>query len=319
MTSNYCYCVAIAVDGVAKDGDYREPFATTPRYMYSTAFVDSPRMALPKQVLHPSPPKAVVRGTWRLARADEDVTGLAWVVALCACFLLVGLVGIWWSDAPLEITLSGRAGMGASDANTSEMTMAELQAEEQVSEVTTTEPVTPEVPQPMEVQQQISDLPELAEALVTEDVFTVPAAPKIETAIQTVDPAAPKPKEKPKPTVAKPRRATSVAATTTSGTQGSGGGAGGNGTVGAGSGNGKYPKPNYPSTARARGVAGQVILSLSINPAGKVEDASAVSSTGGFNSQECETIASFVERFWQFPPGAYRKLKQPIVFRLDSR
>lgn len=279
-------------------------------------------MTLRDKVLVVSAPKGAARaGAWRFQRREENVTALSWVVAVAGSVLLVGLAGILFAEAPFSITLSGRAGQGASDANTTELSMAELQAMEETPEVQPTEQVTPEeVPPPVEVPLEVPDLPELAEALVTEDVFTVPAAPKIESMVKPIDPAQPKPKPKPV-AAAKPRasRATSMAAVTPGGTQGSGGGSGGSGAIGSGSGTGKFPKPNYPSTARARGVSGRITLALSINPAGQVDSASAVGSQGGFNSQEQDTVAGFVQRNWRFPTGSYRKHTVNIVFNLSSR
>jgi protein TonB len=289
-------------------------------FMSQMAVLDSPRMALQDKAFVAAPPKAVAAGAWRFQRREENLTGWSWMVAITGSFLLVGLVGAFLVEAPLAITLSGRAGQGASDTNSTELTMAELQAMEEEPEIQPQEQVTPEeVPQPIEVPVELPELPELAEALVTEDVFTVPAAPEIETMVKPIDPAKPKPKPKVVVAQPRPRRATSTAAVTPGGTQGSGGGSGGSGAVGSGSGKGKFPKPNYPSTARARGVTGQVTLALSINPAGQVENASAVSSQGGFNSQEQDTIAGFVRRNWQFPTGSYRKHTVNIVFNLRSR
>lgn len=296
--------------------------------MSQTAVIEPPHLQFRAGLQENVVRRAIATGSWKFNTREENVTGLAWMVAITGCFLLVGLAGILFLEKPLVITLSGRAGLGASDAESTELTMAELQAMEEVREV---EPVEQQqemtledIPQPIDIPLDIADLPELAEALVTEDVFTVPAAPKIEEIIKPIDPTEPKPKPKPKQVAQtqpklKANRATSTAATMAGGSVGSGGGSGGNGAVGSGSGKGRFPKPNYPSTARARGVSGQVTLALSINPAGQVESASAVSSRGGFNAEEQDAVAGFVQRNWKFPAGSYRRHTVNIVFNLSSR
>ncbi|MDZ4289737.1 MAG: energy transducer TonB [Prosthecobacter sp.] len=285
--------------------------------MSPTALIGSTGLDLQQKAAGGSRSPALVR-TWRLGQHDENLAPLSWVVAIAASFLLIGVIGLFQKEMPLEITLGGRAGQGASDTETTELTMAELHAMEETPEVTEEQilPAVVPIADPIEVLQ---DLPELAEALVTEDVFTVPAAPKIEEALRPVDPAKPRPRPQPAPARPRASRATTMASGTQGGTQGSGGGAGGSGAVGAGSGSGKFPKPNYPSSARARGVSGLITLALTIGPAGKVEDAAAISSNGGFTSGEQDTVASYVERNWRFPTGAYRKHTVNIVFNLSSR
>ena len=166
----------------------------------------------------------------------------------------------------------------------------------------------------MEVFQ---DLPELAEALITDDVFTVPAAPRIEDALRPIDPTPPKPKVQPAPARPRSSRPTTVASGAQGGTQGNGGGGGGSSATGAGSGGGRMPRPSYPSSARSRGISGSMTLALSVTPAGVVESASVVSCQGAFTSGEQATVASFVRRNWRFPSGAYRKHTVPIVFKLQ--
>lgn len=253
---------------------------------------------------------------------DESLCGISWLVAIASCFFVVGVVGMIVFDVPLSITLSGRAGMGAVDNESTDMSMADLQAMEEAPQVNPTEEVveeTLEVPDPIEMSLELQELPEVTEALVTEDVFTVPAAPKIETALKPVDPAKPKPKPQSKPVNAKPRssRATGTVATT-NGTNGSGGGGGGNGRVGAG-GKGKFPKPSYPSGARSRKVSGSLTFRLRISAAGAVESASVVSSNcsnGGFTAAEQSQISSFICRTWRFPEGMMGTKTLPLRFDL---
>ncbi len=253
--------------------------------------------------------------SWRFRDQDESLCGVAWLLGIAGTFYIIGLIGFLRFEVPMTITLSGAAGIGASEVASQDTTMAELQAMEEAPEIVSNEvdtPEIPEVPDVVEVTPEMLDLPELTEALVTEDLFTVPAAPKIETVLSPVDPAKPKPK--PQPTVAKaaPRRATSVVATP-GGTQGSGGGGGGDGAVGSG-GKGKFPSPPYPSFARSRGMKGRVYLLIQVSPAGAVESVT-VSSGTGFSELD-EYGASWVRRNWKFPSGPPRRLRLPINFNL---
>lgn len=285
--------------------------------MSPTALIGSSGLDLQDKVAGGSRAGALPE-TWRFRQRDENIAPLSWVVAIAASFFLIGVIGLFQKEMPLVITLGGRAGQGASDTAATDLTMAELHAMEATPEVTEEQilPAVVPIADPIEVLQ---DLPELAEALVTEDVFTVPAAPQIEEALRPVDPAKPRPKPQLAPARPRASRATTTAAGAQGGTQGSGGGAGGSGNVGAGGGSGKFPKPNYPSSARSRGVSGHIILALTISPAGQVESASAISSQGGFTSGEQDAVAGFVERHWRFPTGAYRKHTVNIVFNLSSR
>lgn len=276
-------------------------------------------MSLPKAMAGAQKHAATVS---RFRFQEESLCGLCWLVAIASSFFVIGVVGVLRFEVPLAISLSGRAGLGAVDNESTDMSMAELQAMEEAPEVNPTEEVveeTLEVPEPIEMTLELQELPEVTEALITEDVFTVPAAPKIETALKPVDPAKPKPKPLPKSVASKPRasRATSTV-TTTGGTTGSGGGGGGNGRIGAG-GKGKFPKPYYPSGARSRKVAGSLTFKLRISAAGAVESASVVSSNcsnGGFTASEQGQISAFICRNWRFPEGMMGTKSLPIRFDL---
>ncbi|MEN3942956.1 TonB family protein [Prosthecobacter sp. SYSU 5D2] len=281
--------------------------------MSQMALIGSPALSLPRQ--ETSAVSARASTTWRFCPREDSLCGVAWLVAIAGSFLLIGLIGMLRFEVPMVITLSGAAGMGASEVASQDTTMAELQAMEEAPEVVSNEMETPEileVPEIVEVTPEMLDLPELTEALITEDLFTVQAAPVIETVLKVVDPAKPKPK--PQPTVAKaaPRRATSTVAAP-GGTQGSGGGGGGNGAVGSG-GKGKFPAPPYPSFARSRGIKGSVTLTIRVSPSGSVDSVS-VSSGTGFSELD-NYAASWVRNNWRFPTGTVRSFRLPIAFKL---
>lgn len=290
--------------------------------MSQTAIFAPPVVSLPTKAVDV---RSARPATSRLFRhQDESICGLCWLVAIAGSFLLIGIVGMLRFQDFEPITFSGRAGLGAVDNDATDVSMAELLAEVEESQVNPTEEVVDEVlevPETPEVPIEALELPELAEALVTEDLFTVPAAPKVETVLKPVDPVQPKPKPqaKPRPTVAKPasRRATSTA-TTAGGTEGSGGGGGGTGKAGAGAGKGRLPTPPFPSGARSRGVKGTLTFSLRISPAGKVEYAAVVSSNcinGGFTASEQSQLAAYICRNW-FLPGRMGSLRLPVRFEL---
>jgi len=281
------------------------------------ALLGTPAMSFPNKALEVTPARPVMTA-WRFRCQDESLSGLSWLVAIAGSFLLIGMVGILRFEVPLMITLSGAAGMGASEVASQDTTMAELQAMEEAQEVISNDLEATEiieVPEIMEVTQEMLDLPELTEALITEDLFTVPAAPKIETALRPVDPTKPKPQPKPQPKMARqqPRRATTTASGTPGGTQGSGGGGGGNGAVGSG-GKGRFPSPPYPSFARSRGMKGTVTLTVRVSPAGMVENAT-VSGSTGFSELD-SYAARWVRNNWRFPTGAVRSFRLPISFKL---
>lgn len=250
--------------------------------------------------------------SWRLMSREENFAPLAWLVAVTGCFLLVGLAGLAREDGSFTIEL-GSAGLPAGQELASqETTMAELQAMETVEETAISEPIEVpiEMPVPAELPPELTDLPELVPALVTEDLFTVPAAPKLETALTPVE--APKPQPKMRPAPAQPTR-TARRPTTTAATAGTGGSPG-TGMAGAGGGGGRFPSPPYPSFARSRGIQGSVMLTILVNAAGAVESAVVAGSTG--YSELDNYAAGWVRRNWRFPPGEARSFKLPIVFKL---
>lgn len=291
--------------------------------MSQSAFLGPPAVSLPKEA-NRKPEKCGVKVA-RFGRVEESLCGLSWLVGIAGIFLLIGGVGMARFEPHFEVTLSGRAGLGAVDNDSTDMSMAELLAMEEAPEVNPTqEEIQEEVVQvePIEMtleMQELQELPELTEALVTEDVFAVPAAPKIAVALTPVDPAKPKPKPQIRQVTEPSRggRATSPVAMP-GGTTGSGGGGGGNGTVGAG-GKGKFPKPTYPSGARSRSVSGSLTFRIQISPTGSVESAEVISSNcsnGGFTAAEQSQISAFIRRNWRFPQGMMGTRNLPIRFDL---
>lgn len=288
--------------------------------MSQLAILGSPPVSLPAKA-----EKTVEARTsgWRFSRREESICGVCWLVAIAGTFLAIGIVGMAKFQAFEPISFMGRAGLGATDNESTDVSMAELLAEAEAPQVNPTEEVveeTPEVPEVVDVPVEVQDLPELAEVLDTEDVFAVPAAPKIETAMKPVDPQKPKPKAAPKPV--KARVASSRAASPNAiagGTSGQGGGGGGSGTKGSGSGKGKMPLPPFPSGAKSRNVSGVLTFSLRVSPAGKVEYAAVVASNcinGGFTASEQDQIAGYICRNW-FLPGRMGNLRLPVRFRYN--
>ncbi|TDU72866.1 outer membrane biosynthesis protein TonB [Prosthecobacter fusiformis] len=288
--------------------------------MSQLALLGSPALSLSKKAEAVATPKQAT--VWRFRCPDDSLCGVAWLTGIAGTFLLIGIVGMLRFQNFEPITFAGRAGLGAVDNDSTDVSMAELLAEVEESQENPTEEVveeTLEIPEPVEVQIETLELPEMMEPLVTEDLFTVPAAPKIETVQKPVDPAKPKPKTQPRPAVAKPasRPATSTM-TTAGGTAGSGGGGGGTGRAGAGAGKGRLPTPPFPSGARSRGVTGTVTFSLRVSPAGKVEYAAVVSSNcsnGGFTASEQSQLSSYICRNW-YLPGRMGNLRLPVRFQL---
>lgn len=260
----------------------------------------------------------------RFQDQKESLLGLSWLVAISATFLGIGILGGLRFRGYEPITFSGRAGVGAVDNEATDTSMAELLAEIAAPQtsplVETAEVETPEVPEMEEPTVETPDLPDLTEALTVEDVFAVPAAPKIVVAQKPVEPS--KPQTKPVTKKRNPARTNQPATGTTAapgGTTGSGGGGGGTGTAGSGAGRGRMPNPSYPSRARARGVIGTVTIRLVIGPAGRITSATVVSTNltnGGFTSPEQSAVAADIRRNWFLPDRANQTLSLPIRFKL---
>ncbi len=251
----------------------------------------------------------------------KDHCFLCWMVAITACFLVVGVIGVFEGDGYVPLMLEGKKGDPGEGRTMLEAAMVDIQSEE-ISPETVEETVEEiEVPTPVEVLEMPQELPEIVPALVTEDVFTIPTPPRVETALRPVEPKPaqpqPKPKAVAKPNVrrgptASPARGPQGSATTASGGGGTGGG--GNTGVGLSAASFKLPKPPYPSHLKSMGVTGSVRLLIYTNVSGRVESVSVVSSSG--NSALDEYAASWARRNGRAPAGIAGKIMAPLTFRL---
>ena len=270
----------------------------------STSIASPPRGFSPP----PDGALAVAGKPWRL-RPDEDLAKWSWLVAITASFLAVGVSGLWTDDGPEPVLLSMVKPKADLDTAAPEAAMmVELSAASETTEVPPETVIeTPQVPEPPEITEQLADLPELAVALVTEDVFTIPTPPKIETALRPVDPAQPKPEVKrvtsPKPTT--PRRSMAGSMPGAGTGSGDGGGGGGRGTF-------VIPTPGYPSSLRSLGIQGTVRLKIVVGASGRATSVSVIGTSG--NSSLDEYAASWVRRNGKAPPGQVREFVAPLSF-----
>jgi len=247
----------------------------------------------------------------------EDLLQWSWLVAISASFLCVGLAGLGAGLGPEAILKQFSPDKSDLDSAADSALMADL-----VSESPATSEVTPEVveevqevPPTVDLTQPPLDLPELAEALVTEDLFTIPTAPKIEEALRPIDPTPPKPVVKKVATTqpSTPRRTTASRSPGTS----TGGGVGSGGTGGGGSGNGKFviPRPPYPNSLKSMGIQGSVRLKITVGTSGRPSSVSVIGTSG--NSTLDQYAAGWVRRNGKAPPGDVRTVIAPLSFVLN--
>lgn len=259
---------------------------------------------------------------WQTSSSNEAFRNLAWLTAFCGCFLIIGIAGVIRHDFGISMILLSSAAAPAGIENPGEMTtMADLLASseaEQASADSVPDETILDIPFTQEEPLEFQDLPELIPALLTEDLFTIPAAPKIETALTPIEPEKPRaesarrPSTSPATSTTNPTR-TRPSRTTTGSGSGGGGGTGGTGISGTGGG-GRFPTPPYPSFARSRGIQGTVTLTIVVNDAGLVEKTLVLTSTGF--SELDSYAASWVRRNWRFPVGNARTVRLPIAFKL---
>ncbi|GAA5131946.1 TonB family protein [Luteolibacter yonseiensis] len=76
---------------------------------------------------------------------------------------------------------------------------------------------------------------------------------------------------------------------------------------------GHTPGPAYPAAARAAGQTGTVVMSFTVNGAGKVVSAFVYTSSGWplLDQEALRTVKT-----WTFPPGEAMALIRPLVFEL---
>ena len=262
------------------------------------------------------PSSAAANGATPLVRHRTSlvrvVVTLSWIVGITGSFLTAGVIGMFAADLP-PIHLKTLEDLeDVTELPMVETSMAELLAMEASAEPSAEiEPVLPvEIPDTIETPPENLDLPEIAEAMTMEDIFAIPTAPRIESALQPVDPMV---KPKPMPAPSRSRTAPVASKGGTSSNTSQAGTAGGGGTAGRG-GKGKFPQPSYPDFARSSGMQGTVRLSISVGPSGSVEGVSVIGSTG-FSSLD-EYAASWVRRNWHWPAGTSHRYTLPLTFRL---
>lgn len=258
--------------------------------------------------------------SWRRKGTVKTFVGLCWVLGTCATFLTVGVVGMFAVDVPwYELrTLEALTEVEDLDEMT-EAAMAELQGDSGPMEEVAEEPVElpTEVLDMLETPPEVQDLPELVDAMTTEDIFAIPTAPRIEDALRPVDPVA-KPKPRPRPTPSKPRTTVAKATGGTGVPNGSPGGMVGGVPGGTGTsrtGRLIQPKPPYPSFAASSGMHGRCQLVLNFGVSGRVDSASIVSSTG-YSALDSYT-ADYIQRKWYYQGGlpARKSVRVPVFYK----
>ena len=252
-------------------------------------------------------------------RSNEDQAGWSWLLAFTACFLVVGIIGLQGDLGPDVVLRSYQPPSAMLDSAADSAVMADLVSTEAAKEITPelAVEVAQEIPPAVELVTQTQELPDLVEALATEDLFTLSTAPKIEETLRPKDPSPQKPelRRTPTPTPARsaPKRTTS---TRTSGTgTGSGTGASGSG-AGSGSGGGAFiiPRPTYPSSLRSLGVQGTVKLRITVGTSGRASSVTVIGTSG--NSTLDQYAAGWVRRNGKAPPGEVRTVIAPLSFVL---
>jgi len=252
-------------------------------------------------------------------RSNEDQAGWSWLLAFTACFLVVGIIGLQGDLGPNVVLRSYLQPSAMLDSAADSAVMADLVSTEAAKEITPelAVEVAQEIPPAVELVTQTQELPDLVEALATEDLFTLSTAPKIEETLRPKDPSPQKPelRRTPTPTPARsaPKRTTS---TRTSGTgTGSGTGASGSG-AGSGSGGGAFiiPRPTYPSSLRSLGVQGTVKLRITVGTSGRASSVTVIGTSG--NSTLDQYAAGWVRRNGKAPPGEVRTVIAPLSFVL---
>lgn len=262
---------------------------------------------------------AVTQNVFGSLKSKEDLAGWSWLVAFTACFLVVGLIGLQGNFGPDVVLRSFQPPQGMLDSAADSAVMADLVSTEAAEEITpeVAMEVVQEIPPSLEIVTQTQELPDLVEALATEDLFTLSTAPKIEEALIPKDPSPPKPEVRrtPSPTPARsaPKR--------TSSTRGTGAGTGsGTGASGSGSGSGNgggafvIPRPTYPSSLRSLGVQGTVRLRIIVGASGRASSVTVIGTSG--NSTLDQYAAGWVRRNGKAPPGEVRTVIAPLSFVL---
>lgn len=236
----------------------------------------------------------------------EPFAAAAWMLAIAVSFLSAGLAGV--ARPVLEFRSAGTAKIEPPpEVPVEEIRMADLADTPDEPEAAAGPPDQPPAP---------ADEPP-DPLLTAEDIYEVPPAPPLETAMRIYEPALANPKPTPAP---QPRRAVPAAPRPAAAAPAPAakpsppvGGTGGTAASGRG-GKGKFPPPPYPAFAKAKGLTGTVTLSVRVSAAGDVTSASVAGSCGA--SELDAHAAAWVTRRWKWPAGPARSFRLPVTFRL---
>jgi protein TonB len=267
---------------------------------------------------------ATRRELWRHDRCTSDcqrpTMALSWVLAIALACLSIGGLGLTRPvHRPFQLLSMTPAPVGEEKFDLAMVEMSAPTAED--SSETPVEEIALDMvlPQPETLPELVpetqEDLPEVAEVLTADDLFTVPAAPPVEDMLKPETPRRPAPTPAPP---ARPRTTPTTASrspatgSTTTGT--ATGGTGGTGTSARGSSKGYFPAPPYPAAARSRGIQGTVYLSITFGANGRVTAAS-VSRSSGYSDLD-RVAGDWVRRNWRAPAGQIGTFRQPVQFRL---
>lgn len=240
---------------------------------------------------------ASLRASSRFRALGEVPAAWSWLLALSGSFLAIGIAGLFAADLPPIHLKTAYEEPAVEELPLSDAPMAELVAMEEESEEPTestdsveipTEFTEPPAPTPTEL-----GLPDIADPLTAKDIFSVPAAPEIETALRPVEPES---RPKPRPVSTTPRKSSSTSSSTASrSTSGSSSGrAGGSGATSGGTRRVIQSYPPYPSFAKSAGMQGTVGVSITFSPSGSVSSVR-VTSTSGYTALDQYT-ADYVRR-----------------------
>ena len=293
--------------------------------MLAPSQIESP--TLPFFESQSSEPLHQTRALWRCHDCPSDckrpTIALSWALALALACLSVGLFGLTIpTRTPVNLLSMASAPEGETTGELAMLEMAAPEAAANTASDTTESALEMILPEPTALPDLTPpplDLPELATVLTAEDVFEVPAADPVEPLLKVDTPRRSEP-DRPSttprssaPSTASRSAASSSTSTSTSTSAGSGG-TGGTGTSARGSSKGYFPAPPYPASARSRGMAGTVYLSITFGADGRVTSAS-VSRSSGYSELD-RTASDWVRRNWRGPAGKAGTYRQPVQFRL---
>jgi TonB family protein len=267
------------------------------------------------------PGPATSLALWRVGTCASDcqrpILALCWVLALSLACLTVGVIGLFDPiGEPVRLLAASPAPAGPDGAEVAMIEMAAPPAMQYTPATDTELPLEAAIADAAsipEIQPDLLDLPELAQALNEKDLFEVPSAPAVETMLTPAEPSRPSP-SRPTPSPTTRSRSTTSSSSNNPATTPGAGGTGGTGTSSGGSSKGYFPTPPYPAAARSRGMQGTVYLSITFGSDGRVTAAS-VSRSSGYSELD-RTASDWVKRTWRAPAGQTGTYRQPVQFRL---